>query len=502
MKDISKYPDAHLRMFERRIPASRDAVKSVHMIGICGTGMGSLAGLLKDAGYDVKGSDAAAYPPMSTRLMSMDIDVSEGFTEANLHPHPDLTIVGNACTPLHVEATYARDNDLVQMSMPEAVGYFLLHDRKPIVIAGTHGKTTTTGLVVHVLSELALDPGYLVGGVLQNSGTSYSIGHGNHFVIEGDEYDSAYFDKQPKFMHYRPFIAVVTSLEYDHVDIYDDFQDYVEAFERFAQIVADDGYLILNCDDEHVLHLGASTTAKVVTYGFSSDADIRCVDLTGDGSHQSFVVKMPDDRKFSVILPMNGKHNVMNALAAIAVAYAANQDPATVAASLKSFSGLKRRQEVVFESDNLTIIDDFAHHPTAVRETVAAIRQKYPEARLTAVFEPRSNSSRRKVFEKPYIEAFALADTTILSSPPFRHNDKKEDFMDVDVVVGGIRTQGKSAEAYEDFESLFTALTSSLDTGDVVLVMSNGGFNGIHERLIKYQQEPETTIVDARRSTQ
>lgn len=486
MKDITEYADAHLRVFDRPpIPDASD-LNSVYLIGICGTGMGSLAGLLRDAGYLVSGSDAAAYPPMSTRLQAMDIDVFEGFDADHLQPTPDLVIVGNACTPTHVEAACARDNNLVQASFPEAVRHLFLNSRQSVVVAGTHGKTTTTGLVTHAFTTLGLDPGFLVGGVLKSSNSSCAAGTGRYFIIEGDEYDSAYFDKKPKFMHYQPHIGIVTSLEYDHVDIYDDFDDYIAAFQRFAAIVDPKGTLVLNGDDANVRALAEHTSASVITYGFSADVYVRAENPVASGRGQVFDLHVDSRKVGSVTLPMSGRHNVLNTLAAISAALAAGISPETTLDAFANFEGLKRRQEVVLEQNGVTVIDDFAHHPTAVSETLTAIKQRYPDNRIIAVFEPRSNSSRRKVFQEPYTEAFKAADVVIISSPPFRHNDNVADFMDIDEVVTEIASSGIDARAFSVFEDLFDHLTNTVCRGDIVLIMSNGGFQGIHKKLSSY----------------
>lgn len=489
MKDINEYADAELRVFPRPPLPAPDKIKSAYLIGICGTGMGSLAGLLKDARYSVSGSDAAVYPPMSTRLAAMGIQVHEGFDAGHLTPHPDLIVVGNACTPTHVEAAFARDYKLTQTSFPEAVKHFFLQSHKSVVVAGTHGKTTTTGLVTHAFNQLGLEPGYLVGGVLKSTDSSYSIGAGEYFIIEGDEYDSAYFDKQPKFMHYQPHIGIVTSLEYDHVDIYEDFDDYIAAFERFAGIIDPKGTLILNGDDDNVASLAKHTSAKVVTYGFGEEVDIRATDFVASESGQSYCLQLKGSDVGTVSLPMSGKHNILNSLAALGAALATDSNPADIVNSLSDFAGLKRRQEVVLEANGITVIDDFAHHPTAVSETIQAIRQRFPDSRLVAVFEPRSNSSRRKVFQDPYIEAFQSADIAIISSPPFRHNDNAEDFMDIDHVVSDVISKGVEARAFSVFEDLFDYLTNTVQQGDIVLIMSNGGFQGIHQKLSAYITE-------------
>ncbi len=491
MRQLTDFPDADLRIFDR--PAPPDAIRSAHLIGICGTGMGSLATLLNEAGVAVRGTDDAAYPPMSTRLAELGIDVVEGFDAANLAPPVDLVVVGNACTPTHPEAAAARERGLVQLSFPETLAHVFLQHRRSLVVAGTHGKTTTTGLLAHVLHDAGLDPGVLVGGIMVDGGTSARVGSGPHFVVEGDEYDAAYFDKKPKFLHYRPASAIVTSMEFDHADIYDGWDDYREAFEAFAATVGvhdggqpghTTGTLALWGDDPNVRALAPFATARVRFYGSGPDCDVTARDVRQGEGGQRFTLVVDGAEAGEVFLPMSGAHNRHNALAVATLALAEGLSPAQVAHGLGTFHGMKRRQEVRGEAGGVLVVDDFAHHPTAVRETIAAIAGRWPERRVVAVFEPRSNSSRRKVFEQPYADAFAGADLVMLSAPPLRHNDAADDFMDVDAVVRGIKATGTTATAFDEVDTLLPALVDAVRPGDVVLAMSNGSFGGLHARLL------------------
>jgi len=484
MKSLSEFPDAALRIFERPpAPASGD-LNSVYLIGICGTGMGSLAGLFHEAGYKVTGADAHVYPPMSTRLAEMGIDVRQGFEAAHLCPAPDLVIVGNACTPSHPEATFARENGLSQQSFPEALAHYFIRDRRSLVVAGTHGKTTTTSMLIHVLRSAGLDPGFLVGGVMQGYATSYSVGSGPHFVVEGDEYDSAYFDKRPKFMLYRPSSAIITSMEFDHADIYADWNDYREAFRAFAHLVPAGGLLVLCSDAPEVMDLMHYTEARVRTYGLNPGTDVTAVDVRADEQGQSFTLVASDMTPVEMRLPMSGRHNLLNALAVATVALDEGITPEKLAQGLGSFLGIKRRQEVRGEAGGVLVVDDFAHHPTAVRETIRAARERWPKRRLVAVFEPRSNTSRRKVFEHGYSTAFDDADLAFLSAPPFRHNDKPGDFMNMDAVTRNLNERGVPAAVQRGAEVLLPELLAVIRPGDVALIMSNGGFGGLHEKLL------------------
>ena len=486
--DISTLPDADLRIFDR--PPVPDTVQEVYLIAICGTGMGSLAGLFKQAGYDVSGSDQHVYPPMSTQLERQEITVHQGYDTAHLQPPPDLVIIGNACTPTHPQAAYAREQGLVQQSFPEALSHFFLSKKRSLVVAGTHGKTTTTGLLIHLFTSAGLDPGFLVGGVLQDQQTSHRVGGGPHFIVEGDEYDTAYFDKGPKFLHYCPTGAIITSLELDHTDIYTDYAMYRGAFESFVQLVPREGTLVLCTDHEAVGALAAQAQSDIIRYGLQSTAPsgngpyITGRRMNETPSGQLFELIKDGESLGELFLPLHGDHNLSNTLGACALAMAEGITIDQIRAALPTYKGMKRRQEVRGEINDILVLDDFAHHPTAVRETIRAVRRGYPDRRLVAVFEPRSNSSRRKDFQDVYIEAFDNAGKVVLSSPPFRHNDNPENFMNIDELVAAIRQRGIPADSFEQFDDLLNHLVHSCQTGDLVLIMSNGGFNGIHNKLL------------------
>ena len=480
MKRLADFADAELRIFDR--PPPGPDVRDVYLIGICGTGMGALAGLLKQAGFSVRGSDLGVYPPMSTHLAALGIPVQEGFDVHNLEPAPDLVIVGNACTPTHVEAAEARVRRLPQLSLPEALAHFFLEDRRRVVVAGTHGKTTTTGLLVHILQEAGHDPGYFVGGIMQKLSRSYDIGTGRHFVVEGDEYDSAYFDKQPKFMHYDPQVAIVTSMEFDHADIYESWDDYEEAFLRFTAQVPPHGLLVVCSDQVNPTSLTGS--APVLTYGIASGADVTAQSIMPEPAGIKFNLIYKGTDLGWMHLPMSGRHNLCNALAAAAVALHEGLSAQEVARGLTSFTGMKRRQEILGEPGGVLVVDDFAHHPTAVRATIEAARECWPGRRLIAVFEPRSNSSRRKVFEMAYGNAFEGASCAYLSAPPFRHNDDARRFMDVRSVIQLIAKGGSQAAAFSELDELLDTVSREATPDDLILIMSNGGFGGLHEKLM------------------
>lgn len=485
MRSLSDFPDAHLRIFQRPEVPPASQIQDVYLIGICGTGMGSLAGLFKEAGYEVKGADEAAWPPMSTRLREMGILFHEGYDTTHLQPPPSLVITGNACTPTHPEAAYARENGLVQQSFPEALAHFFLTQKRSLVVAGTHGKTTTTGILAHTFLHAGRDPGYLIGGVMTNTGTSYRVGKGAHFVVEGDEYDSAYFDKRPKFLHYRPTSAIVTSMEYDHADIYDSWDMYREAFQQFAGIVDPTGTLALCGDAAAVRDLASFSKARVQFYGLQDEGyHVTATDIRPVEGGQFFTPIVLGERLPEMFFPMSGKHNLSNALGVLTIALAEGLTHAEISAAFASFRGLKRRQEVRGIERNVVVVDDFAHHPTAVEATIAAIREHWPNRRVVAVFEPRSNSSRRKVFEEAYAKAFDRAHHVFISAPPLRHNDDPNNFMDVNYVTQQISRTGIPAEHYPSADQLLPNLVGVVKSGDVVLIMSNGGFGGIHNKLL------------------
>ncbi len=485
MRRLDHFPDADLRQFARPPLPPPESIESVYLIGICGKGMGALAELLAAAGYRVSGSDQTAYPPMSTRLAAAGITVLEGYDAAHLDTPYDLVVTGNAATPTHPEAAAARERGLVQASLPETLAHLFLSRRQPAVVAGTHGKTTTTGMLVHVLRSAGLDPGFLVGGVLVGEERTAAPGTGPVFAIEGDEYDAAYFDKRPKMVLYRPHRAIVTSLEFDHADIYDDWEQYRRAFQAFATLPSPDGLLVLNGEDEAVMELADWTWARVQTYGVEAEGatfDVAARGLTPHDGGQSFALVVDGDAVADVDLPLGGRYNAMNALAVAAVALDAGATAQQVAAGLGSFAGMKRRQEVRHDGEVL-IVDDFAHHPTAVQATVQGARERWPGRRVVAVFEPRSNSSRRSAFQDPYADALATADALFLSTPPLRHNDDPADFVDPAAIADAVRQSGTAARAYDSADALLPDLLAELRPGDLALVMSNGSFDGLVAKL-------------------
>jgi UDP-N-acetylmuramate: L-alanyl-gamma-D-glutamyl-meso-diaminopimelate ligase len=495
LNKIKKFADADQRIFVRpefikKNPLRQlaDGGKKIHISGICGTATGSLAGLLKDAGYEVSGSDSGCYPPISDMLDNLKISYSQTFNTDNLKDK-DLIIMGNAVRPDNIEAVFARENNLPTLSLPEALKTFFIDGKKSLVVAGTHGKTTTTGLLAHVFSSSQKDPSFLVGGVMQGSGKSFHLGKGNHFIIEGDEYDTAYFDKSPKFLHYDPSVAIVTSLEFDHADIYSSMDEYRKAFEFLVQEVKGGGKLFICGDDAEARSLANTASCKVRLYGLKDDNDITAENIRLASDGQTFDLVADGKIVRDCFVPLSGRHNLLNTLAVCGVALSEDISPSDLKNALRGFQGMKRRQEVVGEIGGITVLDDFAHHPTAVKETIHGIKERYPNRRVVAVFEPRSNTSRRKIFEKAYGEAFDEANVVYISNPPLRHNDNKDDFLDISKVVDGIRSKKVDAFAFSNADEILNVMKDSLWTGDVVLIMSNGSFDGIHQKLLSILKE-------------
>lgn len=461
-----------------------ERVHRIHLIGICGTGMGSLAGMLKQRGYEVTGSDANVYPPMSDFLAGLGIPVAKGYAAENLTHRPDLVVVGNVVTRQNPEAIGLRSLGLPYLSFPQTLRMFFLDGRRPLVVAGTHGKTTTSSLSAWLLDSAGLDPGCMIGGIVANYGRNYRLGSGDWFVVEGDEYDTAFFDKVPKFIHYTPFVGILTSIEFDHADIYPDFEAVQTAFRRFVALIPPDGLLVAWGDDPLVKDIASESASPVIYYGLERENDWRAVNMRPEGRRVRFDLIQPDREPTPLFSPLPGTHNVLNVLAVAAALSRAGLSPDRIRSGLESFQGVRRRQEVRGVAGGVTVIDDFAHHPTAVRETLAAIRSAYNGARLVAVFEPRTNTSRRKVFQQDYAGAFDLADEILVRTAPDLAKVPEGERFSSEQLVDDLRGRGFSARHFPDTDLLLAHLADMVHPGDVVLIMSNGGFDNIHVRLL------------------
>jgi UDP-N-acetylmuramate: L-alanyl-gamma-D-glutamyl-meso-diaminopimelate ligase len=467
---------------QNHIPA---VVRRIHLIAVCGTAMGALACMLKDLGYEVTGSDQKVYPPMSSFLAARGIAVMNGYRAEHLADRPDLVVVGNAVPRTNPEAVECERLGLPYCSMPQAVNRFVADGKRTLMVAGTHGKTTTSALLAWILQVAGRDPSFVIGGILKNFDSNYRLGRGTEVVIEGDEYDTAFFDKGPKFMHYAPAVTVLTSVEFDHADIYRDFDHVQSAFRRMAAGLPRDS-LLLAWDGEPVIaDVIAGTPAAVRRYGTRSGSDWRLGRCETDPPWTSFEVRKEDRVLGRFRTRMIGRHNLLNALAAIAAADHLGLAPAVAADAIERFEGVKRRQEVRGEKRGIVVIDDFAHHPTAVRETIAAVKSSHPGRRLIAVFEPRTQTSMRRVFQAVYPQSFAAADLVCIRRIPLPEKVPAAERFSSEALAAELRRRGKAAFFFEDTEGIIDFIVASGQAGDVVLIMSNGGFDNIHERLLE-----------------
>ena len=448
--------------------------------------MATLAAMLKQKSFDVRGSDADVYPPMSDFLAAEGIPVFSGYHAAQITADIDLVVVGNAISRGNPELEEVLDRKIRYCSLPEAIREHFLWGARSIVLAGTHGKTTTTSLAGWLLTHGGADPTVLVGGIATNfgeHGSSYRMGQGRDFVIEGDEYDSAFFDKTAKFLKYLPDIAVISNIEFDHADIYADMDAVTTAFARLVRLVPRRGLLLLGADSPAALALADRAVSRMQTFGTGPDLDWQAHDLTPGETSTRFRVRRNGLSFGEFEVPLLGAHNVRNALAAMAVASDVGIDEVRIREGLRTFAGVKRRLEVIGVADAVTVYDDFAHHPTAVAETLNALRASKPQARIWAVFEPRSASSCRRVFQDDFARAFAAADE-VLIAPIFRSTLPEPERLSVPQLVEDLRATGQSAYAASSLDDIVARIVREHTQGDLVVLMSNGGFGGIHRRLV------------------
>jgi len=460
-------------------------VARVHLIGVGGTAMATLAALLKHGGNDVSGSDEHVYPPMSDFLAAEGITVLEGYRLEHVAGALDLVVVGNAISRGNAELEAVLDRNLRYTSLPEAIRDHWLWDAHSVVIAGTHGKTTTTSMTGWLLTAAGADPTVLVGGIARNfgaGGASYRVGRGKTFVIEGDEYDSAYFDKTAKFLKYLPDIAVVNNIEFDHADIYANIEEVRLAFKRLVNLVPRHGLTLLGIDSPDAAALAPLARSRVQTFGLADSADWRAVEISS-GADTSFTVVHGQRNHGRFRMAMLGEHNVRNALAAIAVGVDLGLGMDALRDGLAAFAGVKRRLEVVGEGRGVVVYDDFAHHPTAVEETLKALRRSVGDRRIWAIFEPRSASSCRRVFQDDFARAFAGADEVVLASI-FRSSLPLEERLSEAQLVADLHTRGVAARHLPTVAAIVETVAAEARDGDVIVVMSNGGFGGIHGQLL------------------
>jgi UDP-N-acetylmuramate: L-alanyl-gamma-D-glutamyl-meso-diaminopimelate ligase len=455
----------------------------IHLIGICGTAMATLAAMLKGRGFEVRGSDQNVYPPMSDFLAAQGIATLQGYRPEHITPDLDLIVVGNAISRGNPELEEVLDRKIRYCSLPEAVRDHFLWGARSIVVAGTHGKTTTTSLTGWLLTHGGADPSVFVGGIAENFDGSYRIGGGRDFVIEGDEYDSAFFDKTAKFLKYLPDVAIVNNIEFDHADIYPDLEAIRVAFRRFVNLVPRRGLLLLCADDPEALALQPLARSQVQTFGLGDGANWQAHDIRVEATRTQFSVRRDREPVGSFEVPLLGAYNVRNALAAIAVGVATGISTDTLASGLRAFRGVRRRMELRGTADGVAVYDDFAHHPTAIAETLAGVRSAYPDRRIWAIFEPRSATSCRRVFQEEFTRAFAKADKVVLAAV-FRSTLPEPQRLSPEEVVAGIRSAGGDARYIPDNEAIVSTVAKEARSGDLVVVMSNGGFDNIHQRLL------------------
>jgi len=457
--------------------------RHIHLIGICGTAMASLAGMLQERGFRVTGSDASAYPPMSTFLESLGIPVAQPFVEANLDPRPDLVVVGNALSRGNVELERLLDQRIPFCSLPQILHDEFLVGKDVLVVAGTHGKTTTTSMLAWIFETAGLHPSFLIGGIAENFGRSFGLGDGKHFILEGDEYDTAFFDKGPKFLHYFPDSVILTSVEFDHADIYKDLDAVETAFKRLVNLVPRRGRIVAFDSGDSIDRCLQKAFCPVERYGASAGAGWRIADLKLKEDRTSWSVLRDGKLWADFEFPLGGEYNVWNATAAAALAANYEIPKDTIAEALKTFRSVKRRLEVTAQVHGITIVDDFAHHPTAIEQTIRALRARYPQSRLWVVLEPRSNTMRRNVLQDALAHSLALADEVIVAAIFKSEAIPEAERLDLNRVIAEIQKHGKQARILADADAIVNAIAPDLHDGDVVAILSNGGFGGIYEKL-------------------
>ncbi|MZH05037.1 MAG: UDP-N-acetylmuramate:L-alanyl-gamma-D-glutamyl-meso-diaminopimelate ligase [Nitrospinae bacterium] len=460
-------------------------IKNIYLIAICGTGMAALAGLLKKSGYEVTGSDANIYPPMSTLLKDAGIEIFPGYKKENISKNIDLVIVGNAVSKTNEEVQAVLEAGIPYTSFPSALSRFFLEGRKSLVVTGTHGKTTTTSLLSWVLESAQRKPGFMVGGWLKNFDTNHQVPQGEYFVTEGDEYDSAFFDKGPKFLHYRPDASILTSIEFDHADIFSDLDQIKKVFRDYVGLIKPEGVILVKSDDLNIREVIESASCKVETYGFQEGADWQITSYRFESGFGHFSLSHKNQHRGDFQLAMMGRHNVENAAAVAGLCFSLGLTKDEIYKGFQTFKGIKRRQEIAGEKKGIVVIDDFAHHPTAIDLTIDAVKKAYPNQRVWAVFEPRSATSRRKVFEEAFPKSFLKADRVVFAGLFAPEKIKEEERLNVEGVTASIRESGGIADYIPQVNDIVDFIIKNSTSGDVILIMSSGGFGGIHQKILE-----------------
>ncbi len=464
---------------------SKEKNKSIYIIAICGTGMSALAGLLKKSGRSVIGSDTNIYPPVSDLLDKYGIEIKPGYKKENVPSDADLIIIGNAVSKTNPEAEAAIESGIRYVSFPEALGEYFLQDNKSLVVVGTHGKTTTSSLLAWMLEGTGQKPGFLIGGWLKNFDSNYGYPEGNYFVVEGDEYDTAFFDKGPKFLHYRPYASVLTGIEFDHADIYDNLEQIQDNFRKFVSIINPQGFLLVEDSKKNMENVLDAASCQIETYGFSESADWEIKNYTHSDGIGTFSLFYNQKLAGDFSLPMIGQYNVQNGAAVAAMGLKLGISPNAINDALLKFKGIKRRQEIVGVKNNIIVMDDFAHHPTAIKLTIDAVCEAYPGRRVWAVFEPRSATSRRNLFQKELPESLMAADKIILTKLFSPHKIKPENRFDLSNAVKDLNNKGKDAYLIPEVEDIIDYIVYNNKPGDIILIMSSGGFDNIHRKLLE-----------------
>ncbi len=454
--------------------------------------MSAVAGLMKDSGHEVRGSDRVhPYPPVGDLLDNLGIPVMHPYDPSNLDWEPDLVVVGNVIRRDNPEAEAMRERQIPFMSFPQALREHYLAGRFPMVVTGTHGKTTTSSLIAWLLHAQGYEPGYLIGGVPLDFGTNFRPAGGKFFVVEGDEYDTAYFDKGPKFLHYAPQAAIINNVEFDHADIYADLEAVISAFRRFARIMPAGAPLLVPAGDKNAAAASAGSDAALRSFGIESGF-WHAADVSWSGGKVLFELMAGDVSAGRFVSPLFGRHNLANTVAALGLLHETGCVTPDLARALASFAGVRKRQEIKGVAAGVTVIDDFAHHPTAVRETILAVRNAFPGSRIIGLFEPESNTSRRRVFQNEYVEAFAEADQ-ILFCAPLEKNDNLPPEMKIDMarLVADINARGTPAAIIPDIDELAAAAVEAARPGDVIMGMSGRDFYGVHQKVLDRLRERE-----------
>ena len=467
----------------------------VHLLGIGGTAMASLAGLLKEKGIDVTGSDQNVYPPMSDLLEKLKVEARTPYRAENIPREAKLVVVGNALSRGNTELEAVLRSGVPYTSMAEVLKEVFLRDRLPIVIAGTHGKTMTSSLLAWLLTSAGRQPGFLVGGIPLATGLSFRVGEGEAFVVEGDEYDTAYFDKGPKFMHYLPRVAVLLNVEFDHADIYRDVEDVEHAFRLFVNLVPQNGLLVVGSESERAAAIAETAPCPVTSFAVSGDADWTAEVRSSDSDGSRFLVRHGGGKALDVRGPFWGAAALRNVLATIAVADHLDLSADEIQTALSSFEGVKRRFEIVGEERGVTVVDDFAHHPTAVRETLSGARFRFADRKIWAIFEPRSFTTRSNVFQAELAEALGLADAVIVSEVFRSARLPKEQELSEEQLIADLRAGGADAHFEAGADPIVGHLSRECAEGDVVIIMSNGGFGGLQGKLLRALSGEEGTAV-------